>query len=732
MSREELRVDELLAKPDISLFVHSQDVVRLGDAIAGRLRLEEARRLKALIACALHDIGKATVDFQQHIRGKRKQAYPHALASLPFVLCLETHLGGAYGWEPTRLEATAAVLAHHSPLHPQLYRDYETTQYHPNLRQLLEEVWVLLEPYCARGLPDVDCFWQQVQCLAQEPLGALLDNPLPFKDHSRSLRGVLQSLPPREYAAVKTVLHLADWLASAAQQDAAVLFLQGGKNCLENHIRRLSLRDFQKQAADASGNVLHLRAPTGTGKTEALLLWAGNAERLIYLLPTQAAANAMWKRLRKLYGENNVGLAHGRASYVLHKESDEDPLDVRLFGFVFAKPVTAATLDQYLLAHLQGRHWEEKRTLAQGATVLLDEIHAYEPYTLGLLLEALEHERPARMALASAILPQPLLRFFPQGHLIEAEAPLWQRRRHRLELREGQLLEEGLEVALALAQQGKSVLVVANTVRDAQAFYRRLQDETTWRKRALLHARFNLDDRQRKEEQVGKPEPGLIFVATQVVEVSLDISYDALLTEIAPVDALVQRMGRVNRGGEKEGSPVVVYRQPSKGSERIYGKELLSRSLEVLQSLSDLPTDADLAAATHRLYQHVTETNDWLHELEDGRRTLREIQDTLGCYTIDLSDDEMRERFTARRGTVSIEVLPAQLEEKALQLKEARQGWRLVELLVPVPIYWLRQRELFRHLDELKCFVTSLPYDSECGLQEPTEATTSIGGMIFD
>ncbi len=90
--------------------------------------------------------------------------------------------------------------------------------------------------------------------------------------------------------------------------------------------------------------------------------------------------------------QGRVGLAHGRASYLLRQEADEDPLDARLFGSVFAKPVTVATLDQYLLAHLHGRHWEERRSLVRRATLVLDEIHAYEPYTLGLLLEALRRE----------------------------------------------------------------------------------------------------------------------------------------------------------------------------------------------------------------------------------------------------------------------------------------------------------------------------------------------------
>ena len=146
------------------------------------------------------------------------------------------------------------------------------------------------------------------------------------------------------------------------------------------------------------------RAPRN-GQTEALLLWAGDTGRLLYLLPTQATANAMWKRLKKIYGEENVGLAHGRAGYILRKEQEEDPLDVRLWSSVFAKPVVVGTLDQYLMANLQGRHWEIRR-LSQKSNHSFGRDHSYDPYTLGLLQEALAQEPPARLAL-----PAPCLNF---------------------------------------------------------------------------------------------------------------------------------------------------------------------------------------------------------------------------------------------------------------------------------------------------------------------------------
>ena len=722
---------ELLAKPEVPLIVHLREVLRLGRGISHRLGLDERLRTKALLACALHDIGKATVDFQEYVRGQRGKAYPHALASLPFALAAEIRLGRRYGWSKHDLSATAAVLTHHSPLGPRLYLGYATPEFHPELAEALKAIWESLQGVGVEGLPPPEEFLTSLKPLLEDPPAAMLDDTGVIP--GRTVRDLLRSLPAQEFAQVKAVLHLADWLASAEERDHTVLFLERGRARIERYIRRFSLKDFQRRAAAVRDDLLHLRAPTGTGKTEALLLWAGDAERLIYLLPTQATVNAMWKRLRQIYGDDRVALAHGRASYMLRQEAEEVPLEIRLFGSVFARPVTVATLDQYLLAHLNGRHWEERRSLARRATIVLDEIHAYEPYTLGLLLEALERERPVRLALASATLPSVLLELFPKGGLVEAEEALWQRTRHRLELRDGSL-PEGLTDAMAFAHEGKTVLIVANTVGSAQSLYRTLREEFAREQCHLLHARFAFRDRQKKETLVGKHRPGTIFIATQVVEVSLDISYDVLLTEVAPVDALVQRMGRVNRRGEKPPAPVIAFQRWSEGSRRVYGREMLEWSLEILADLPELPTDRDLAEAAHRLYERVGASEDWERELREGRRTLEEVQRILGCYTIDLGDEEMRAKFTARRGHISIEVLPESLLQEAYELHERGEGWKIVELLVPVPIWWpVRFSEWFYPCGDLGCLVTRLPYNEEVGLFPPSEeASERSAPMMID
>lgn len=720
-------MDELLAKPDVTLEDHLRCVLNIGNEIATRMKLNEHLRTKALLACAFHDVGKATWDFQDYIRGRRKKVYPHALASLPFVLVAESLMGRKLKWDQLDFCATAAVLTHHSPLSPGLYKGFDTVpNFHPQLSKIIKVILEMLRSAGVNGVPDDKELLSITQSLTKDSPAAMLDNEriLPNK----TLRGIFKDLKPEEFAQIKTILHISDWLVSSGEFRSSMIFLDGGRSKIESNVRRREkeegfiLRGFQQRAANSGSDVIWLRAPTGSGKTEALLLWAGDTERLIYLLPTQATVNAMWKRMRKIFDDKSVALAHGRASYIMRKDLnlDEDPLDTRLFGSVFAKPVTVATIDQYILAHLNGRHWEERRSFSRRATVILDEIHSYEPYTLGLLVEALEREKPCRLALASATLPPALLNLFPKGELIEAEDNLWQRKRHRLKL-QNDSLEDGLSLAMDYAQKRENVLVVANTISDAQLLYKKLKEEYEWENCYLLHSRFIFRDRQLKEEMVGNPPKGTIFISTQVVEVSLDISYDVLITEIAPLDALVQRLGRVNRRGEKLHSPVFIFKQWSKGSERIYGKYVLELSLQLLEKIPEIPTDRDLAELTHTLYEQVFSSDDWKREFLEGRNTLDEVQRILGCYTINLSDEEMRERFTARRGHLSVDVIPSGYVQEAYELKQKEEFWRLPELFVPVPIYWLRQSEYFAFIEDLNCIQTTLEYSSEFGLMPPSQ-----------
>lgn len=712
---------ELLAKPNETLTEHTQRVIKAARAICQRLQLQGELKKRVELACLMHDVGKATQSFQEHIRGQQRRAYPHALASFPLALALEAK---RFGKDSPKL-ATAAVLSHHSPLHPTLYQGFKEPDW-------LDEP---LKAWLQEMLSEEETE-QLIKCIKSSP-AQWLHQEANYPDGSASLMHHFQCLPVREFTALKGVLCLADWLASGGHSSVSALFLNNGAQRLRQHLQRkkIMLYHYQSQCQEHEDSRLYLHAPTGSGKTEALLLWAGDSAHILYLLPTQATANAMWRRLANIYGKNKVGVAHSRALLELARDYEEPPLDVKLFSHVFAKPITVATLDQYLLAHLHGRHWEIRRLLSRHATVLMDEIHAYEPYTLGLLQAALESDPPARLAIASATLPSPLRHTLGDAPFISAENDLWQQKRHKLFV-EDRSPEEALEEAIRRATNDETVLFVVNTVPLAQQLYRKAhaaaaQRKTKRPKGYLLHSRFIYRDRRNKEKAIQNLAPGTLVIATQVVEVSLDISFQRLYTELAPLDALVQRMGRVNRRGElPKPAPVHILCQYDPRSEHLYGKETLEQTLAHLRKLPETPTNRELSDAADQLYQHIWGSQAFQEALQQGRRTLQEVQRICGCYTINLKDEQMRQRFATRRGEIQIQVLPEQFMQEAYQLREQKQLWRLPELLVPVPYWWLIQYpQHFTPAEDLGVAITSLPYSDEVGLEHPAQAQEATSGL---
>ncbi len=721
---------ELLAKTDgdVSLYQHCVDVLRLGHILAERLGLDGPTAQRALLACALHDIGKATESFQAYLRGEKGQGDYHALASFLILLVLERRLLNHTGERvPGEFVASAAVLSHHSPLHPSLYESAAPIRYHPNIRAVLEELLGALADHgiVVSKLSEED--WRRIETMARRPAYVL--HGTSGRSEADPLLEWFRVLDRRRFGQVKAVLHLADWLASGnASVDSYVAAEPVPCAASVRAQLRHRIRPFQaKSAALGDRSVLYLQAPTGVGKTEAALLWAGSPHRLIYLLPTQATTNAMWCRLRRLLGENRVGLAHGHSVLELrsaHERSNGNrpfTIDDWLFDSVFARPVTVATLDQYLLAHLHGRHWEVRLTLSRSATVIVDEVHAYEPYTLGILAAALETDPPKRLAVLSATLPSVLRERLPAGVLLQADDALWRQRRHRLRLCDGGIAEM-LDPIVDAARHGQRVLVVVNTVREAQELFDKFRSRALDIPVTLLHSRFTQHDRRPKEDMLRHAPAGSVLIATQVVEVSLDISYDVLFTELAPLDAIVQRMGRVNRYGEKDYARVWVCTDVSERSRRLYGEEVLRRSRHLLEAVGTEPDQADLRNAVDELYGHVAATQAWISAFEEGRQLVDDLHRILGTFTVHGNDQDITHRFGTRRGTFTIRVLPDVLREKAMELHESGQTWRIRDLTVPVPYWWtLACPQAFYACEDLKLPVTRLAYCAERGLRDVAE-----------
>ena len=358
---------------------------------------------------------------------------------------------------------------------------------------------------------------------------------------------------------------------------------------------------------------------TGAGKTEAAvtlthrLMASGCADGFFIGLPTMATANAMYGRISSMYdllfaNQTSLVLAHGRkllvedfAALVIEPGRDEgdasqlDESATRRCARWLADhnkrallaPAGVGTIDQALLGALQSKHQSLRLLGLMRKVLVIDEVHACDPYmqrTLELLLEF--HARAGGSAiLLSATLTQhmkaKLLKAFAKGckqrvpTLKSVAYPLatsWSAAQSdgavesaiatrpdvrrtvnvRYETDQASVVKE---IAAALAA-GKCVAWIRNTVGDALEARAALAVHVPAEHITFFHARFALGDRLDIEDAVlrtfgpgsGPAErAGRLLIATQVAEQSLDIDFDLVVSDLAPIDRLIQRAGRLRR-----------------------------------------------------------------------------------------------------------------------------------------------------------------------------------------
>jgi CRISPR-associated endonuclease/helicase Cas3 len=269
---------------------------------------------------------------------------------------------------------------------------------------------------------------------------------------------------------------------------------------------------------------------------------------------------------------------------------------------LFAADVVVATIDQVISSYactpltLPLRHGNIPAGAVAGSFLVFDEVHLFDPelalQAVQLICERLYH-MGLPFAILSATLPDSVLEFFEEKlgcEKIDAQNETIERE-VLMEFCDSELTVETVEDALK--QGHRKVIIVVNTVERAINLFQQVRTLAERHGYAvnLLHARFLPEDRQEKErwveENFGKnaSEGKSILIATQVVEVGLDISADCLLTEIAPVDAIIQRAGRCARWG---GCGLVKVFKVEKAAP--YDENLVNRTEKVLsQDSNSLP-----------------------------------------------------------------------------------------------------------------------------------------------
>ena len=491
-------------------------------------------------------------------------------------------------------------------------------------------------------------------------------------------------------------------------------------------------------------------------------------------LPTQATSNAMWKRvqtfLSKRYPQElvNLTLSHGSAAlqseYLqsvcrLDQVYDEDARVVASEWHTARKrtllsPYGVGTLDQGLMGVVRSRHQFVRLFGLAGRTVIMDEIHAYDLYTSTLLERLLEWLAAlgSPVIALSATLPKgtrqklltayaavcgdtqtelpmvsypritarsPLgitaLPFAASPHVCRSLRIYWVRDREWM-----------AELASAL-KNGGCAAVICSTVGRSQAVYQWLQEFFPTEELGLFHGRFLFKDRERIEQdclkKFGKPDAHgknehrphrYVLVATQVIEQSLDVDFDVMVSDLAPIDLLLQRSGRLHRHNRNRftgiDQPTLWLVQPTFSAEGkadfadsgfIYDRHVLLRTWLSLRNRDSLQLPEEMDALIEAVYDLKADVpkefeaiyrEDWHKSLEEYRKESEKIESLAKKVRIPpvvkksdmdtftrhqnlakAEDDESALAAVTRLGEPSVTVIFLQKAEKGLVLAGSRE-----------------------------------------------------------
>jgi CRISPR-associated endonuclease/helicase Cas3 len=334
---------------------------------------------------------------------------------------------------------------------------------------------------------------------------------------------------------------------------------------------------------------------TGAGKTEAALLLAhrmlqaGKARGVFFALPTMATSDAMFARAQSIVPQMmqspTLTLAHGRAGLsdafrdlARSEHNGEDTATCTAWlrdsrRRALLADVGIGTIDQALLSVLPVKHQTLRHYGLSSKILIVDEVHEMgEPYIGQELVRLLEMHRAAggSAILLTATLPLDLrarllatydgensATAYPAlsiagGQVITQFAPDTRPVKGPVHVARLGHVDDALDLLTQSTQKGAACVWVRNAVDDAIAAVAALQSRGIAAR--LLHARFALCDRKRIEAEVlsrvgkdGTGRAGFVLVGTQVLEASLDLDFDVMVSDIAPIASLVQRAGRLWR-----------------------------------------------------------------------------------------------------------------------------------------------------------------------------------------
>lgn len=567
---------------NISLIDHTKQVLAATERIADYLNLTSDEIRTARMGAILHDIGKANPIFQDRLDRRTEQhedPYRHELGSLFFL-----PLADKSDW-PQLIEM---IVAHHRSIKEDARRqgildledDYldvdeihldEWEAWSKDALAILERFEITIHEISKDEAKEA--FAEAVQYCRSRKLGWSSWKGLMISaDHFAS------SLNELTFDALKKVFHNPD-----------LSFYHGSDR--KSQLYPLSLIP----AAKPQRHTL-VTAPTGAGKTDFLLRRCKG--RVFYTLPFQASINAMYERFKNEItdDEADIRLLHASSRLSLEKGQIEERALQDKVG------ASVKVLTPYQLASIAfgAKGFESILLDVKGCDIILDEIHTYTKYSRAIVLKIIEVLKhfDCRLHIGTATMPSQLkekvLDLLGRENVYEVSLdPLQLDTFNRHIIYKLPTENDVLDIVHEAVDKGEKLLMVFNQVARAQKFYESLSLDVKLKhiSRMLIHSRYKRKDRKYLESKLKREfdlsEGPCIVVSTQVVEVSLDISFDRMITEAAPLDALIQRFGRVNRrrSEKKQGTlkPVHIIPPPVEQKEaQPYELDIITKSFNAL------------------------------------------------------------------------------------------------------------------------------------------------------
>ncbi len=547
-----------LAKSDKTIKEHIIELLEVLDVLRDLGYLKDERIFNlAQKACIYHDLGKLNEEFQNRVKSKEKKLrfnknkeIVHNVLSAYFIDDSKFEQYDDY------LKVAHSVINHHN------YGD--TTKI---VNENKDMIYKLIDGFDIYDFDDITI----------GELSGLIDDIDSIK--------------------IKGYLHKCDYNASAGSvAEYPNDFLEKSLNSLmkrwQSENKGSDWNELQKFCMENKDENIIAVAQTGMGKTEAGLLWIGDTKGF-FVLPLRTAINAIYDRVRKeiLNGEKldtRLAILHSSSlEYylnTLNNDNDKnkciddkeeiDFINYESVGKQLSIPLNISTMDQLFDFVYKYKGYELKLTTLAYSKIVIDEIQMYSPDLLAYLICGLEKivELGGKIAILTATLP-PFVKDLLEKNISFKYNPnefTNDMKRHNLKVMDERINADDIYIKYienkSLGKENK-ILVVCNTIKEAQRIYEQLRDMLNDSKEELkiLHSKFIKKERLEKEEEIlnfGKTydeyenidKQNGIWISTSIVEASLDIDFDYLFTELQDLNSLFQRVGRCNRKGKKDSS----------------------------------------------------------------------------------------------------------------------------------------------------------------------------------